>query len=325
MSTPQTPIAQRIVAIETPASLRKRHDLNSSYIEEEDATYSISDSESSDDDDSTFEGDEMTKEEILDYEIEADGDNFVAIIDEKPAKEAAKDAAKEAASSFTQFLVRNEIPRKAFHSFHGFLSLWFYCHGFQRRQFVWSLWLLFAVVLANDVLRLTFPKFNKVLVKWMGLFIRDSEVNGVNGIVFYLAGLALVFTFGTKDIAMMSVLLLSWADTAASTFGRQFGKYTPKVAPGKSLAGSLASAFTGLVVCYLFYGYFVPQYSQFNLADDIYWTPATSKLSIHTFALVCAFAASISEAIDVAGIDDNFTIPVLGSMLLSGAVWVFHK
>lgn len=317
MSAPTTPISLRILAVETPGSLRKRHDVNSSYLEDDDATYSISESElESDDDESTFEGDDFTKEEILDYEIVADADNFVAITDEEPVKQSS--------STFTQFLVRNEIPRKAFHSFHGFLSLWFYCHGFQRYQFVWSLWLLFVAVLANDVLRLTFPSFNNWVVKGMGLFIRESEVNGINGIVFYLAGLALVFTFGTKDIAMMSVLLLSWADTAASTFGRQFGKYTPKVAPGKSLAGSLASAFTGLVVCYLFYGYFVPHYSQFNLAEDIYWTPETSKLTLHGFALVCAFAASLSEAIDIAGIDDNFTIPVLSSMMLSGAVWVFR-
>lgn len=318
MSIPQTPTSQRMLATVTPASLRKRLDVNSSYIEAEDATYSISDSEGeSDDDDSTFEGDEVLKDEDFDYQIVADGDNFVAITDDEPAKNES--------STFVLFLVRNEIPRKVFHSLHGFVSLWFYCHGYQRSQFVWALWLLFVAVFANDMLRLASPKYNKFLVKWVALFIRDSEVDGINGIVFYLAGLALVFTFGTKDIAMMSVMLLSWADTAASTFGRQFGKYTPKVALGKSLAGSLASAFSGLVVCYLFYGYYVPEYSQFNLPDDIYWTPETSKLSIHAFALVCAFAASVSEAIDVAGIDDNFTIPVLSSVLLSGAVWVFHK
>lgn len=320
MSAPHTPRPQKVLALETPASLRKRNDGNSSYIEEEDATYYVSESGSDDEDDddeSTYEGDaEITKEEILDYVI-VQNDNLVAIVDEEPVKAQA--------STFYQFLIRNEIPRKVFHSFHGFVTLYFYCQGFQKEQFVAPLWLLFFLLLFNDVMRFRYPKINKFLVKQFGFVIRESEVDSWNGIVFYLAGLALVFTIAPKDISVISLLLLSWADTAASTFGRQFGKYTPKLAPGKSLAGSLASAFTGLVLCYLFYGYFVPRYAQYNFPGDIYWTAETSHLSIHTYALVCAFSASLSEAIDIAGIDDNFTIPVLSSVLLSGAVWAFHK
>ena len=55
---------------------------------------------------------------------------------------------------------------------------------------------------------------------------------------------------------------LSWADTAASTFGRLWGRHTPPLpahilglplAPRKSLAGFLAAALMGAGICAAFY------------------------------------------------------------------------
>lgn len=322
MSAPQTPKPLKILATETPASLRKRNEAISSYHEEEDATYFVSESEleSEEEDDEEHalnDEDNYQKEEFDNYVIVGNND-LVSLADEDHSDGKSQ-------STFYQFLIRNEIPRKLFHSFHGFPTLYLYTQGYQRDQLVVFLWTLFFLLFMNDVIRFQFPKANDKLVKWFGFVIRDTERDSWNGVVFYLAGLSIVFLYAAKDICVMSVLLLSWADTAASTIGRQFGKYTPKLTKGKSLAGSLAAGFTGLVVCYLFYGYFVPQYAHFNLPGQISWTPETSRLLIHTYALVCGFAAAFSEAIDVAGIDDNFTIPVLSSVLLTLAVKAFRK
>lgn len=55
---------------------------------------------------------------------------------------------------------------------------------------------------------------------------------------------------------------LSWADTAASTFGRLWGRYTPPLpshilglplAPRKSLAGFIAAAVTGAAIVFSFW------------------------------------------------------------------------
>lgn len=55
---------------------------------------------------------------------------------------------------------------------------------------------------------------------------------------------------------------LSWADTAASTFGRLWGRYTPPLpshilglplAPRKSLAGFIAAAITGAAIVFSFW------------------------------------------------------------------------
>jgi diacylglycerol kinase (CTP) len=62
---------------------------------------------------------------------------------------------------------------------------------------------------------------------------------------------------------------LSWADTAASTIGRLYGSYTPKLparlpflrlplAPRKSLAGFIAATITGSAIAFGFWAYIAP-------------------------------------------------------------------
>ena len=60
--------------------------------------------------------------------------------------------------------------------------------------------------------------------------------------------------FFPKDVAVVSILLLSWSDTAASTFGRLYGRNGPFLRPGKSLIGSLAAVVSGAFAAWLFWG-----------------------------------------------------------------------
>ncbi|OBA14050.1 hypothetical protein METBIDRAFT_192353, partial [Metschnikowia bicuspidata var. bicuspidata NRRL YB-4993] len=134
---------------------------------------------------------------------------------------------------------------------------------------------------------------------------------------------SLVLSFAPKDVAVVSILLLSWADTAASTVGRAWGKYTPKVAQGKSLAGCLASFFVGVLVCYFYYGYLVPKYQVDSIGDN-YYSESSSHLSFPYYAFATGLVTSFSEAVNVAGLDDNFTIPVISSVVLSGLIYANH-
>jgi diacylglycerol kinase (CTP) len=74
---------------------------------------------------------------------------------------------------------------------------------------------------------------------------------------------------------------LSWADTAASTFGRLWGRHTPPLpsrvpilglplAPRKSLAGFLAASITGAAIVFSFWGWLVPAVGGAGPAWD--WT-----------------------------------------------------
>lgn len=74
------------------------------------------------------------------------------------------------------------------------------------------------------------------------------------------------------DIAVLSIVLLSWADTSASVFGRKFGKYTfklpsPPFAARKSLAGTIGAFVVGGLSAWIFYNYAAPLGSE----NDLSW------------------------------------------------------
>lgn len=105
----------------------------------------------------------------------------------------------------------------------------------------------------------------------------------MNGVVWYLLGVIFVLVWYPRDVAVEAILLcvlcllrprrlltvsvlnrLSWADTAASTFGRMFGHLTPllpvralglPIASRKSFAGVLGSFVTSVATTYTFWGF----------------------------------------------------------------------
>lgn len=172
--------------------------------------------------------------------------------------------------------------------------------------------------------------------------MRESEVDGWNGVISYLLGAWIVLRFFPKDVGVMSVLLLSWCDTAASTFGRLWGHLTPRVRKGKSLAGSIAACVTGVVTAALFWGWLGPLYSDYNTGDnafafqgilalpaqarevlhlDVAQASLTGWLALGAMSVCAGIVASASEAIDLFGWDDNLTIPAL----CGAGLWAFTK
>lgn len=176
--------------------------------------------------------------------------------------------------------------------------------------------------------------------------MRESEAHDrYNGVISYLAGLWAAMFFCRKDVAVMSVLLLSWCDTAASTFGRLWGKYTPRIRKGKSLAGSIAAFTFGVGAAILFWGLIAPmtpeEYNQgvnsfafqgtltlpLQLRQYLGWGKSQATIrgptALGVVSVVSGLVASISEAIDLWNLDDNLTIPVLCGVGLGAFLWAF--
>jgi len=176
--------------------------------------------------------------------------------------------------------------------------------------------------------------------------MRETEVDGYNGVVWYLLGAWTVLRFFPKDIGVLSVLLLSWCDTAASTFGRLWGRYTWKVRRGKSLAGSIAAMLVGVGTAAMFYGWIAPKFGSprgYDTGDNAFafqgslTLPAKARemlggisankatisgpIALAAMSVWAGFVASASEAVDLFGWDDNFTIPVFCGM----GLWSFLK
>ncbi|KAI4124112.1 MAG: hypothetical protein LQ338_004985 [Usnochroma carphineum] len=242
--------------------------------------------------------------------------------------------------SFRTFIHRHEIPRKALHLSIGFFTLSLYSRGISQHSI--HPWLLGALIpiASVDYLRHTFPSFNRLYIRVLGALMRESEVDGYNGVIWYLLGAWTVLRFLPKDVGVMSVLLLSWCDTAASTVGRLYGRYTPRIRRGKSLAGSAAAMGVGILTAGLFWGWAVPRYGydegfMFNgelkvpevVKEAIGWKGNEGVLggwaALGIVSLWSGFVASASEVVDILGWDDNVIIPVLSGIGLWGFFKVF--
>lgn len=243
------------------------------------------------------------------------------------------------------FIHRHEIPRKILHVSIGFLTIYLYCTGTQVSQIHPVLFSLLVPIVATDVIRHRYPSVNRFYIRCLGAFMRESEVDSWNGVISYLLGAWIVLRFVPKDVGVMSVLLLSWCDTAASTFGRLWGHRTWRVRRGKSLAGSIAALITGVITASLFWGWLAPLMpASYDSEPNAFafqgmltlptqvrgllgWSEeqssVTGVVALGAMSLWAGIVASTSEAIDFFGWDDNLTIPVLCSAGLWGFLKIF--
>lgn len=225
----------------------------------------------------------------------------------------------------------------------GFFALYAWSRGIQTSAFPSALAIALVPIAGADFLRFRVPAFNRFYVKTLGALMRESEFNGWNGVIWYIVGAWSVLYWLPKDVAVVSVLLLSWCDTAASTFGRAYGRYTPRIRKGKSVAGTGAAFLVGVATAIGFWGFWCPNVGPF--LDDESWphmftgvlrlpeivrnalslteSQATfgGAAALSVMSVWTGFVAAASEVVDLFGWDDNLTIPVL-----SGAgIWGFLK
>lgn len=162
--------------------------------------------------------------------------------------------------------------------------------------------------------------------------MRESEFSGWNGVIWYIVGTWTVLAVFPKDIATLSILLLSWCDTAASTFGRLFGRKTLQIRRGKSLAGSVAAFVVGSAATLYFYGKVVPETPLWpqdpNSAKTFLGSlcfPMVGSISgpsaLGVVSVMTGLIGSVSELVDFYGFDDNVVIPILSA----AGIWSFLK
>jgi len=250
-----------------------------------------------------------------------------------------------------------EVPRKLLHSSIGFLTLYlYYSHGSLRIVVVVIATALVTVIAPADIIRLHSPWFERYYEKVVGFLMRESERHSTNGVIWYIIGVLFALICYPLDIAVVSILILSWADTAASTFGRLWGRYTPALpktllglplAPRKSLAGFLAASITGGLAAAAFWGYIAPSVNY----TEIIWTwdkgasghvvsdpvgnavrMGMNKIGlepVHTggwvglgiIGIVAGVVSGIAEALDLGSLDDNLTLPIISGCCM----WGFFK
>ncbi|GMK54889.1 hypothetical protein CspeluHIS016_0114750 [Cutaneotrichosporon spelunceum] len=216
-----------------------------------------------------------------------------------------------------------EIPRKAFHSSIGFLTLLlYYLDPPDIMPLVRYLIAACAFIFTVDLIRLNSPAFAEIWELVCGFLMRVEERNKINGVVWYLVGVIFVLYMYPRDIAVVSILTLSWSDTTASTLGRLWGRYTPPLpphfpgikflpfAPRKSLAGFLAASVTGFLIGFGFWHNGSTVYHDWLILDS-------GVLGRIATSLVVGIGGAVVEALDL-GVDDNLTLPILSGALIWG-------
>ncbi|WWC72339.1 uncharacterized protein I206_106301 [Kwoniella pini CBS 10737] len=217
-----------------------------------------------------------------------------------------------------------EIPRKTLHSSIGFLTLFlYYMNPPSLKPLITVLSSALLSVTITDFFRLRFPVFAEIWESYLGFLMRESERNKINGVVWYLVGVIWVLGLYPRDVAVVSILTLSWSDTTASTIGRLWGKYTKplpanvpgvkalKFAPRKSLAGFLAASVTGFLIGITFW--WNGSGGRWIVLDVEDW--GHGYWGLWVTAGVVGVGGAVVEALDL-GVDDNLTLPILSGALI---------
>jgi dolichol kinase len=146
-----------------------------------------------------------------------------------------------------------------------------------------------------DVLRLKVPAFNEIMTHLFGAIMRDSEAKSLAGTTYLISGVLLISLIFPKDIVILTLMYLAFADPLASVIGIKYGK--DKIFGHKSLQGSMA-AFT---VCALA-TFAVLSYKGIMLNR------------ILVVSILGGLIGAIAEAVPLGKMDDNFSIPVVSAI-----------
>lgn len=155
-------------------------------------------------------------------------------------------------------------------------------------------WLLFVPA---DILRLKNPALNDLLVHMFRPIMRQNEVNRIAGTSYLLTGLCLVSFIFPREIVLLTMMFLAFADPIASYFGIVYGK--DKIFGEKSLQGTMAAFF----VCAILTFYYLT--SNWMLMD---------RLVI--VSLLGGLIGALAELIPIFKLDDNLTLPLVSATSL---------
>lgn len=194
------------------------------------------------------------------------------------------------------------LLRKAFHMSGALAFLVPYLFfGVERESMAAILGTMLAGAMSLEYARARWEWINSLTVRFMGPIMRDTEVNQLSGIPFYMASCLCAFLIFPRHVAVLSILYLAFGDPFSSFFGVLYGR--SKIFPNKSLQGTLGGFVVCAIVTFLY----------------LHWQGVDPE-KVLIFALLGGFAGSLAELLPL-NVDDNFAIPVVSGALMALAFW----
>lgn len=162
---------------------------------------------------------------------------------------------------------------------------------------VTALIVISALFIVGDLIRQKNQALNELLIHIFRPILRDQEVHKIAGTTYLLSGVLLITLFFPREVVILTLLFLAFADPIASYFGIRFGK--DKIFGHKSLQGSLAA----FAVCA-------------GLTFSFLYVHGMMLDRLVVISLIGGLIGALAEAIPVGKLDDNFTLPVLSALAL---------
>ncbi|MFA4837958.1 MAG: diacylglycerol/polyprenol kinase family protein [Candidatus Neomarinimicrobiota bacterium] len=182
-----------------------------------------------------------------------------------------------------------ELARKAIHYISSLIPLLYYLF-FPKETGLIVIGLMTLGILLAEVLRMTIPSCKRFYVQIFGWMVRPHEKeNHLTGASYVFLGSLIVIYFFPKEIATISLLFLTIGDPSAALIGMAFGKI--RLLHKKTLEGALAFVLSGLLVTF--------------------WIPGVPFWVKVVGAVATCFVELMSWKLD-----DNITIPLIGSILM---------
>jgi dolichol kinase len=132
--------------------------------------------------------------------------------------------------------MQNELLRKIIHLLTSLIPV-IYLISMNKEQMSFLCISLFMLFLAGDLLRIYVIQLGRIFDKVFGKLLRPAEKEKkLTGATYLLLGFSIVAVFFEKEVAVISMLILSVCDSLAAIVGRSFGR---RKWFGKTVEGSL--------------------------------------------------------------------------------------
>ena len=191
--------------------------------------------------------------------------------------------------------------RNIFHIFCGITCVSLYQFFLNREMALWLMGGFMSVFVFLEVSRRFSERFNDFMVdKLFGIISRPHERYKVNGATCYLIAMFIMVVFFNKPVVLLSVLVLAFADPAASIVGKLWGRR--KLFRDKSFVGTTAFFITALVMVFTYLTLAVPSFS-FGYA-----------------LLVATVVSLVTTTVELFStrVDDNLSIPLASALAAFG-------
>ena len=183
---------------------------------------------------------------------------------------------------------KKELIRKTIHISTASIAILYY---YFDKPVILSISLFFSIgFLTADLLRLNSQRLEKYFHLFFSKLLRNREVTkDLTGASYLFMGITITIFLFSKNVAIVSILILTISDTVAAIAGKKFGRN--KIG-NKSVEGSIAFFISTIIII-----------------------GSLLKLNIF-YVIFVSILITFVEAVPIR-INDNLTIPVFSGLLLT--------